>query len=30
MKTYAFATNRITNETNFICAFDAIRIKKNR
>lgn len=28
MKTYAFATNRITNETNFICAFDAIRIKK--
>lgn len=28
MKTYAFATNRITNKTIFICAFDAIRIKE--
>lgn len=28
MKTYAFATNRITNDTNFMCAFDTIRIKE--
>lgn len=28
MKTYAFATNRITNDTNFMCAFDAIRLKE--
>lgn len=28
MKTYAFATNRTTNSTIFICAFDAIRIKE--
>ncbi len=28
MKTYAFATSKITNSTIFICAFDAIRIKE--